>query len=215
MRIKINRSIVALLSVLALAMVVSACGDDGEPSGAGQPAGQTSDTTKGNATDLEFVAGMVPHHQSAIDMAQVALERGKSSFVKELAQDIVDSQMAELTTMQAADDRLASAGVKAGKPGAGHSSGMAEEEDPVEKLKTADPFDEAFIKEMLPHHKAALPMAQKELDKGGDAELKKVAQGIIDEQKREIAEMEKFAEEEFGSVPAAPAGEEEGGGHSG
>lgn len=211
MNFHIPRSLLALLSVLALAIVASACGDDDEAGNAGQPAAQTAGA-KGNVTDRGFVAGMVPHHQSAVDMAQVALERGKSAFVKELAQDIVDSQMKELATMRAADDRLAAAGVEAGKAAGGHSSGMAEEEDPAVKLKTAEPFDEAFIKEMLPHHKSALPMAQAELDKGGDAELKKVAQGIIADQTREIGEMEKFAKEELGSVPAD---EEHGGGHSG
>jgi len=214
MSLKINRKFAALLSVAALSGVAVACGDDDEPGNAGQPAAQTSEASKGNGTDRAFVAGMVPHHQSAIDMAQVALERDKSPFVKELAQAIVDSQMTELDAMQAADDRLAEAGVEAGKPGAGHSSGMAEEEDPAQKLKTAEPFDEAFIKEMLPHHKSALPMAQAELDKGGDPELRKVAQGIVDEQTREIAEMEKFSKEELGSTPAGD-GEEHGGGHSG
>lgn len=209
MNLTITRPFAALLSVVALAGFTSACGDDDEGANAGAPAAQTAGD-KANSADRAFVAGMVPHHQSAVDMAQVALERGQSSFVKELAQDIVDSQMKELDAMQAADDRLAGAGIEAGKAEGEH--GMGEEVDPAQKLKDADPFDAAFIKEMLPHHTSALPMARAELDKGGDPELRKLAQGIIDEQTREIAEMEKFAKEELGS---APADEEHGGGHSG
>jgi len=202
MNLHIPRSVLALLSVLALALVASACGGD-------DPA-KTGGAAKANGADRVFVAGMVPHHQSAIDMAQVALERGQSSFVKTLAKNIAGSQQPQIDAMRKADDRLAAAGIKAAAPAGGHQSGM--DEDPATKLGTASPFDEAFIKEMLPHHKSALPMAQTEIDKGGDAELKKIAQQIIDDQTPEIAAMEKHAKEEFGT---APADEEHGGGHSG
>jgi uncharacterized protein (DUF305 family) len=198
MNLHIPRSVLALLSVVVLALVASACGDDDQA--------KTGGATKANSTDRAFVAGMVPHHQSAIDMAQVALERGQSPFVKTLAKNIAGSQQPQIDAMRKADDRLAGAGIKPAAPAGGHESGM--EEDPATKLKSASPFDEAFIKEMLPHHKSALPMAQAELDKGGDAELKKIAQQIIDDQTPEIAAMEK----NFGT---AAADEEHGGGHSG
>lgn len=192
------RAPLVLLTAVVLAAVLAACGGNGGGSGdAGQPAA-------GNSADRTFVAGMVPHHQSAIDMAQVALSRGQGTFVKNLAQDIVDSQAKELATMRAADRRLADAGVKAGKA-EGEHSGMAED-DPAQALKTANPFDAAFIKEMLPHHKAALPMAQAELDKGSDPELKKVAQAIIDAQTREIDAMEKHGDAQGGTHGAEHSG---------
>jgi uncharacterized protein (DUF305 family) len=201
-----NRHTAAVLSTVVLAGAgLSACGNGDRPSSASQPSGQAAGTAEGNSADRAFVAGMVPHHQSAVDMAQVALERGQSTFVKGLAQDIVDSQTKELATMRAGDDRLASAGVKAGKPAGGHA-GMTDEKDPAQALKTADPFDAAFIKEMLPHHKAALPMAQAELDKGGDPELKKVAQAIVDGQTREISAMEKHAGAQDGTHGAQHSG---------
>ncbi len=201
MNLHVPRSVLALLSVLMLALVASACGDDDQ--------GQTGGATKANRTDRAFVADMVPHHQSAIDMAQVALERGQSSFVKTLAKNIAGSQQPQIDAMRKADDRLAAAGIKAAAPAGGHGSGM--DGDPAAKLRTASPFDEAFIKEMLPHHKSALPMAQTEIDKGGDADLKKIAQQIIDDQTSEIAAMEKHAKENFGSASA----DAEHGGHSG
>jgi uncharacterized protein (DUF305 family) len=59
----------------------------------------------------------------------------------------------------------------------------------VASLKTADPFDEAFLKMMLPHHEGAVVMAKAELDKGKDPALKKLATQIITAQEREIRGM--------------------------
>ncbi|MTD43672.1 DUF305 domain-containing protein [Conexibacter sp. W3-3-2] len=49
--------------------------------------------------DREFIDMMVPHHQGAIVMARVALEKGESDEVKALAQDIIDAQSREIGEM--------------------------------------------------------------------------------------------------------------------
>jgi uncharacterized protein (DUF305 family) len=54
----------------------------------------------GNA-DRDFAAGMVPHHQGAIDMARVELEHGTDPEMRRLAQDVIDSQAKEITFMKA------------------------------------------------------------------------------------------------------------------
>ncbi|MCA1482017.1 DUF305 domain-containing protein, partial [Bradyrhizobium sp. NBAIM08] len=124
---------------------------------------------KGNATDRAFVAAMIPHHKSAVQMAAIASGRGESQFVKELASNITDTQTKEITFMRTQDAELAKAGVKVGKLSVQeHMMGM--DEDPV-MLQKANPFDAAFIKMMVPHHEGAIEMAQEELDKGKDPEL--------------------------------------------
>ncbi|MCC7023014.1 MAG: DUF305 domain-containing protein [Thermomicrobiales bacterium] len=51
--------------------------------------------------DLAFIDAMIPHHQSAIMMAQVALERAEHPELKALAQAIIDAQQRESEDMQA------------------------------------------------------------------------------------------------------------------
>jgi uncharacterized protein (DUF305 family) len=52
----------------------------------------------GNA-DVDFVRGMIPHHQGAIDMAKVVLEHGKDPEIRKLAEGIVAAQEAEIKMM--------------------------------------------------------------------------------------------------------------------
>ena len=53
----------------------------------------------GNA-DVDFVTGMIPHHQGAIDMAKVELQFGKDSAMLKLAGDIIKAQEGEIAFMQ-------------------------------------------------------------------------------------------------------------------
>jgi uncharacterized protein (DUF305 family) len=54
----------------------------------------------GNA-DVDFVKGMLPHHQGAVDMAKIALEHGKDPKVRKLAREIIKAQNTEITFMKA------------------------------------------------------------------------------------------------------------------
>jgi len=204
-----NRKTLSALAAVG-ALAVAGCGDD-------ETSGESGSSAAGNGVDRAFVADMIPHHESAIEMANIAGQRGESAFVKQLAEDIGTSQSKEISTMRREDAALASAGVKRGSLGVpGHMKGMDED---VAKLKTADPFDPAFIKMMIPHHEGAVTMAKVEIDKGESPALKKLAQEIIDAQEREIGEMRKHL---ASSDEGDKTGDEDhmteddaGGGHSG
>ena len=61
--------------------------------------------TTGNA-DADFLIMMIPHHQSAIDMAEVELEHGSDAETREMAQQIIDAQKGEIAEMRAMLQRM-------------------------------------------------------------------------------------------------------------
>lgn len=168
-----------LLAPLATAclLITAGCGDD---------AGDSMTATP-NGTDRAFAAAMVPHHEEAVAMAKVARKRAGTRFVRDLADAIVRTQTQEIATLRREVEALDTAGVEEGTLGlARHAMGMDAD---AAALQDARPFDPAFLKLMIPHHEGAIAMSEAELAKGGDPELRQVAQRIIDAQRGEIARM--------------------------
>ena len=168
-----------LVSALAAGVLFAGCGGGDDDIAALVP--------KGNPTDRAFVAEMIPHHEAAIAMAKIAERRGSSAFVKQLAADIERTQTQEIATMRARDAQIAATGVQRGSLDLSRRA-MGMDHD-VASLERAKPFDEAFLRLMIPHHVGAVVMSNALLERGADGELKTLARSIIAAQQREIAQM--------------------------
>ena len=199
------------IAAIGLGMLVAACGEDDTGSGGGS---SSSESAPGNDVDRAFATAMVPHHRSAVDMAEIAKERSRRDEIKQLADAIVTTQNAEIEKLTALDQQLKDAGVEAGDLGvAEHEMGMGEDASMLEKAK---PFDREFIDMMISHHQGAIRMARAELEKGQNRELKDLAEAVVDAQTREIEEMNTWRVEWFGAMSPAggvPAADDQGGGH--
>jgi len=187
---RIPRSQVAL-GALIVALLVAACGG-----------GEKADPQQA------FLQSMVPHHSSAVDMAEVAETEAQTEFVKNLASDITRSQSEEIAQMGQIHERMFDAPLKPDM-GAHMALGLSAQEagmnhmDGANTIRGKKPFDRAFVDEMVPHHEGATRMAEAVLAETDDRQLRKLGEGIIAAQRKEIAEMKRFREGEYGAAAAA------------
>ena len=174
-------------TVVLLALAAAGCGTDDPSIDTGSGAADH------NAADVEFAQGMIPHHEQALEMADMAVAKATSPAIKDLAATIKQAQGPEIITMRGWLDAW---GEKAEGPG-GHGTDMEmpggmmsdEEMDELEKAIGAA-FDRLFLTMMVRHHKDALEMAKSELDEGTYPPAKTLASQITTSQAAEIDQME-------------------------
>jgi len=197
-----------------LSLGAIACGsDEDDKDSASDGAGKSA-----KAVEKAFLTGMVHHHETALEMAGIAKQRGKDPFITGLAGDIVGTQEREISTMKMLYGRLLGGKLEP-DPGAhdglglsATEAGMTHDGQTNVKLRAAKPFDRAFVDEMVPHHEGAIEMANVVLKSTEDAELRALAEGIVSTQKREVKEMSSFRSKSFGGPVPEDAGH--GGGKS-
>ena len=137
----------------------------------------------------------------AVDMAKIQLKYGQDAEMRQLAQEIIDAQEAEIATMQswlASHTDAAAPTPDTEDMQKDYANGMNDmHEEMMEGITDPNP-DMAFASGMLPHHEGAVDMAKVQLKYGKDAELRKLAQEIIDAQEAEIEQMEDWIDKNRG-----------------
>lgn len=165
-----KRVVFAVLGLLLL----SGCADTGEG------------TAEFSKVDIMFAEMMIPHHEQAIVMSDIAITNSSDPEIQKLAQAIRSAQAPEI-------DQMASWPGVDSMGHAGHMmDGMLSEAE-IEELRAASgvAFDRLFLEGMIKHHKGALDMAEMVLD-SKNSEVAALARAIVDVQTLEIAEMERL-----------------------
>lgn len=194
--------------ILAGTTAVAACSS----TAGSQPTAAPSATVVNghNGQDATFLADMVAHHQQAVEMAQMVPSHTKNPEIRTLASQIEAAQGPEIATMNTWLEEWnegSSAGSESPSVGGGHDMsgmdhggnvspsgsmgpGMMSAADMVElNSKKGAAFDEMWLTMMIAHHEGAVTMSEQELQQGENAQVKALAQGIIDAQAKEIAQM--------------------------
>ena len=148
-----------------------------------------------NDPDTAFAKGMLGHHRGAVEMAKIELKYGTDEAMRQLAQDVITAQQAEIDVL----NKWLASHPDAAKPKPNTVAMQQAYAKSMENmhgemtLGVADPVpDMAFARGMLPHHIAAVDMAKVQLEYGTDEEMRQLAQDVIDTQQTEIDVMKNW-----------------------
>lgn len=178
------------LAVVGAALLLAACGGDGS---GGQEAAGGGETY--NEADISFLHSMTAHHEQAIEMAEMVEGATDRPELIELADNVIESQTAEIDQIRGMLEEAGEDPDMNMDMDMGGSTGMSAEE--MEELSTleGEEFDDMFSEMMIRHHSEAISMANDVLEEGENEGVAALAQGIIDEQRAEIDQLEGWREE--------------------
>lgn len=179
---------------LALTATLVACGGGDAPTTpSSATAGSSGDASVSdhNAADVMFAQMMIPHHQQAVEMAELAPGRAANPAVRTLAQQIGTAQAPEIETMTG---WLGSWGEPTAMPGGGghgtEDTGMMSENDMAALRGASGPdFDRMFLEMMIRHHGGAIEMARAEQRDGRFPDAVALAGTIESTQTTEVETM--------------------------
>lgn len=146
-----------------------------------------------NDVDVHFIGMMVPHHEQAIEMSDVLLASDvEDAQVRDLAQRIKDGQERENEQMRAwADEWGIQEDMELHSKHIANGMFQPAELEQFATLK-GDELRTAFLEMMHSHHAHVIDMTQGEVEGGGYAPLREMAQQMIDVQLAEMGEMEEL-----------------------
>ena len=199
MQISIDKKTGILLSVigaLLISVVLIASGgmrdsdSDNEDMGMMGGHGHNSNSQM-VGSDAMFLQMMIPHHEQAVVMSDLALSTSKDADVLKLAKQIRDAQAPEIIKMQG---WLSDAGLSE-DPGHSMGNGMggmlSDSDLSALKGSTGKAFDKLFLAGMIAHHEGAIDMVMM-IENSQDSDVKRLGQDIVKSQTAEIELMKKI-----------------------
>lgn len=180
------RKILVIVAIVGSAIALSACSTT---SNAGTTGSSSTASAVFNKADVSFATDMAAHHQQAVEMSQMLLDKSDiDPRVVTLAQAITDAQGPEIKQMKS---WLSDWGQKSGSMTGMDMSGTLMSDSDMNDLKnsTGPAASKLFLTQMTVHHTSALVMAKTEVDSGKNAGAVKLAKTIISTQTTEISTM--------------------------
>jgi len=172
------------------------------------------------SAEAGFARDMSVHHAQAVEMAEIVRDKTGSEEVRLLAADMALTQQGQIGHMQGwlGAWGLPATGTEPAMSWMDHATqgrmpGMASPEE-IERLQDAPPeeADRLFFRLMIPHHQAAVPMAEAVMERTDRPEVEDLAGAIAASQKGEIQVMKDMLEERGAEAPSGSQGH--GGTHS-
>ena len=176
-----------------------------------------------DSAEAGFARDMMVHHAQAVQMAEIVRDKTQSAEVRLLASDISLTQQAQIGIMQGWLEAwgLPITGSKPamawmGHPMDGLMPGMATP-DEIDRLSKVPPdrADVLFLRLMINHHEAAIPMAQAILKPTERPEVRHLAESIESSQRAEIETMKAMVDKRVGDSAEVDLEEANGSGAKG
>ena len=146
-----------------------------------------------SGADIMFLQMMIPHHQQAVDISELAINTSKDAELIALATDIRDGQKAEIIQMKSWL-RAADAETDMGHSMGEAMGGMLTDTELSElKSATGNDFDLLWLRGMTNHHVGALHMSTMIRD-ARNAEIKRFGENIVSAQTAQIEQMKIMTE---------------------
>ena len=180
------RKILVIVAIVGSAISLSACSTTANP---GTTGSSSTASAVFNKADLSFATDMAAHHQQAVEMSQMLLDKSDiDPRVVTLAQNIKAAQGPEIKQMKS---WLSDWGQKSDTMSGMDMSGTLMSDSDMNDLKSSTGMaaSRLFLTQMMVHHKSALVMAKTEVDSGKSAEAVTLAKNIISTQTTEITQM--------------------------
>lgn len=180
--------VVALLLALVGYFVFNGAGsDNGTNNMSPGMNGNQSSGINLTSSDVMFLQMMIPHHQQAIEMSDLALSISQDSELLALARSISESQSAEIIKMK---NWLKQAGASEDMGHMGHSMGGMLSDADLAKLKTltGSAFDKFWLAGMTGHHDGAIDMTTM-VSETQNSDIKAFGLQIVADQSAQITQM--------------------------